>query len=107
VRTCHSSFIANRYGGTAFFQDDHLFGIVVFVERNHPAGAHNLRPHVEVFGVSVLLVDLDDEFRDGTWAGRFRLSSGGRYQCSPSPSWRTNGWAEGAPCVLAAVDCEA
>ena len=27
VRTCHGSFIANRYGSTASFQDDYLFGL--------------------------------------------------------------------------------
>lgn len=38
VWTCHGSFIANRYGSTAFFKDDYLFRIVVFVERNHRSG---------------------------------------------------------------------
>ncbi len=70
VWTCHGSFIADSYGSTTFFQDDYLFGIVVFVERNHRTGVQNLRPHVKVFGVSVLLVDLDDEFRNGTRTGR-------------------------------------
>jgi hypothetical protein len=65
VWTCHGSFIANSYGSTAFFQDDYRFGIVVFVERNHRTGVQNLRPQVKVFGVSVLTVDLNDEFSNG------------------------------------------
>jgi hypothetical protein len=70
VRTCHGPFIANRYGSATFFRDDHLFGIVMFVEGNHRPGVQNLCPHVKVFGVAILLVDLDDEFSNGTWTGR-------------------------------------
>ena len=65
MRPGYGSFIADRYGSAAFFQNDYLFGIVVFVERNHRTGIQNLRAHEKVIGVSVLPVDLDDEFRDG------------------------------------------
>ena len=66
VRTCHGSLVPNGYRCTAFFKDDHLFGIVVFVERNHRAGIQNFVSDVKVLGVSVLLVDFDDESRNGT-----------------------------------------
>ena len=70
VRTCHGSLVADRNGRTPFLHDDHFFGVAVLVEWNHRASLQELRPHVEVFGVAVLLVDLDDELRYGTRMGR-------------------------------------
>ena len=64
MRPCYGPLIANGNRGTTFFQDDYLFGIVVQVERNHRAGVHDFRPHIKVLGVSVLLVDLDNELRN-------------------------------------------
>ena len=92
VGTCHGAFIANSYGGTTFFQDNYLFGIVVFVERNHGAGIQNFVSDVEVLGVSVLLVDLNDKFGNGT-----RTSGSSR---------RISDVAVNGLPVLAAVDCE-
>jgi hypothetical protein len=66
VRTCHGSLIANGYGRTPFFHDDYFFGVVVLVEWNRRTRCQELCPHIEVLGVAVLLVDLDDEFRYGT-----------------------------------------
>lgn len=76
VRTCHSSFVTNRYCGACFLQNKHLLGIVVFVKGNDGARLQNLRQRKEVFGVSILLVDLDDEFRNGSWTTGRRLSYG-------------------------------
>jgi hypothetical protein len=69
VRPGYGSFIADRYGSAALFQNDYLFGIVVFVEWDHSTGFQNLVSDVEVLGVSVQLVDLDDEFRNGLGTG--------------------------------------
>jgi len=41
----------------------------VFVERDHSPGFQNLVPDVKVLGVSVQLVDLDDEFRNRLGTG--------------------------------------
>jgi hypothetical protein len=70
VRACNGSFIGDSYSSASIFQDHYLFGVVVLVERNHRAGIQSLRSHVKVFGVSVLLVDLDDEFRNGPRTSR-------------------------------------
>jgi len=66
VWTCHGSLVANGYRCTAIFKDDHLFGVVMFVERNHGAGIQNFVSDVKVLGISVQFVDLDDESGNGT-----------------------------------------
>ena len=70
MRPSDRSLVAYGDSRTAFFHYDYLFGVVVLVERNHCSGIHDFRPHVEVCGVSVLLVDLDDELGDRTRASR-------------------------------------
>ena len=67
-------FIANCYCDPTFLQDKHFLRIMVLVEINDGAGIQILRQHNEVFGPPILLVDLNDEFRNGTWSTRPRLS---------------------------------
>jgi hypothetical protein len=74
VWTRQGPFVANRYGGTAFLQNKHLLGIMMFMEINDGTGFQNLCQHNDVFGPAILLIDLNDEFRDGTCTSRQRLS---------------------------------
>jgi hypothetical protein len=61
MRTRYRSLVADRDRRATFFHYDYLFGVVVLVEGNHRTGIHHLGTYVEIFGVSVLLIDLDEE----------------------------------------------
>jgi len=74
VRARHCSFIANRYRGVALLKNKHLLGIMVFVEINDGTGLQIFCQHNEIFGCPILLIDLNDEFRNGARTIRLRLS---------------------------------
>src|SRR5215472_487491 len=73
ARTRQGSLVDDCYGGAILFHNENLLSIVVHMKRNRGPGLQSLGHSNEVFGPAILLVNLNDEFRNGTRSSGERL----------------------------------
>jgi hypothetical protein len=68
TRTSQGSLVADGYRGPALFQYEDLLGVVMHVKGNDGPRFQTFCDRNAVFGPAILLINLNDEFRNGPGA---------------------------------------